>query len=431
MKSKRSNRCQALAKSYARLSNDYRRVLLEDIENKVKVIVMTVMKLTKQALASLQPKEKEYFAWDTELKGFGVRISPKGQKTYVLRAWVPDANKPQHLSSIGQAHLLELDEARREARLRLRELMLSKDQQPESITFNELSERYLIEQAKAYPRSWKENNRRAINYLLPEFGRRNIDKITRAEIAVFHHRLGQKYPYQANRCKEQIGRMYELAKLWYLLPDSAPNPTNGIKDFPEQKRNRWLRPVEIKRLAKALEPESTVLNCFFKLMIATCTRKQELLSLTWKQISEHGIELGKTKNGAPHFIAMTPFIHGLLQKLKSDSPWVFPNETDPTKQRNTVDKAWQRIRKRAELDDVRIHDLRRTGASLRLQAGESLDVVGKMLNHKCRDTTEGYAYLSDQNVKHAFERHSAMIAQYFSEEPTDASREMSTLQGDN
>lgn len=110
MKSTRSNDAKSSPSLVGYISNQYRKLAgcLVALGIINKVTRMVVQKLTKAVIGALKPESKEYFVWDSELTGFGVRISPKGRKTYILRIWAPTGAKKQILQSIGAAHLLYL-----------------------------------------------------------------------------------------------------------------------------------------------------------------------------------------------------------------------------------------------------------------------------------------------------------------------------------
>lgn len=378
---------------------------------------MAMLKITNRSVEALKPTQKEAFYWDSDLTGFGVRIYPSGRKTYVVRIWLADRTRPQVLETIGSTILLDAQEARDEARLRLRDAAIEPDDcsQERSILFAELSKRYLRDYAKLRKRSWKADEQRAYKYLLPALGEKPIAQITRANIAALHNDIGRRFPYAANRCKEQLSKMFELARTWLLLPETHANPAKGVSDFPEQKKTRWLRSEEVTRLSQAvnLEPDPYV-RAFVYLLLLTSLRKTELISIKWSDLHGSTLEVKNRKNNQPILIPLNMQALQILAKLprQNDNPHVFVGSR-PGAHLYDCKRAWHRIRHRANLEDVRLHDLRHTVAAWLAQSGESLHLIGKVLGHKSRESTAVYAHLVDDNARAALEKHGSTISDFF------------------
>ena len=135
-------------------------------------------------------------------------------------------------------------------------------------------------------------------------------------------------------------------------------------------------------------------------MLTGC-RLNEIQTLRWEDVDLEAAELRlrDTKTGA----RMVPLSNAAVSVLaalprREDNPWVIAGKklgahlTD-------IQKPWRRIRSRAELEDVRIHDLRHSFASRALALGESLPMIGKLLGHTQVQTTARYAHLASESVK--------------------------------
>ncbi len=148
------------------------------------------------------------------------------------------------------------------------------------------------------------------------------------------------------------------------------------------------------------------------MLVFTGCRTAEILTLRWDHVDwEHGcLRLPDSKTGAKTVALGAPtveLLHGLPRV--DDNPYVFPG----TKERAHLvglQKIWHRLRNRAELPDVRLHDLRHSFASVGAASGDSLLIIGKLLGHKNAASTQRYAHLGDDPLRSAANRISQQIA---------------------
>jgi integrase len=351
--------------------------------------------------------------WDSALLGFGLRAYSSGKKSYVL-SYRHKGRK--HLMCLGPHGVLTLDQARDRARKELAKILDQCDpldeRQNTGITFKDFTEQYIERHAKQHKKTWYEDLRRCENYLLPKFGSYRIDAITRGEVARFHGELGQKYPYAANRVLEQLSKMFELARLWGYLPETQSNPARNIKAFREVKRDRWVTPEELPKLAQALNEES---NFYGRqaiwLYLLLGVRRDELLKAKWMDIdwSRKELRLPETKTGKVHYIPLSTPALAILKNLPQvdGNPHILPGSDG--KHLVAIERIWDRVRKAAGVPDVRLHDLRRTVGSWLAQSGNSLHLIGRVLNHSSQATTAIYARFAQDNVRQAMEDHSAKL----------------------
>jgi integrase len=204
------------------------------------------------------------------------------------------------------------------------------------------------------------------------------------------------------------------------VPEDHPNPARGVDHFREEKRDRWITPEELPRLARAINQEPNESARFaLWLYLLTGARKSELLRARWDDVSFERAELrlADTKAGRTHYIPLSSPAMALLQQIprRAGNPHVFPGrELTPEFQRDpaplvNIAKAWNRVRKAAGVEDVRLHDLRRTVGSWLAQAGNSLHLIGRVLNHSNVSTTQVYARFGEDHVRAALEQHGARI----------------------
>lgn len=266
-----------------------------------------------------------------------------------------------------------------------------------SILFDELADHYLRIHA-----SNKKSGRKDKGYmrreLLPNFGGKQIHEITKVDILTWFNGFGQgrSKPVAANRAFQILKKMFNLAIEWGYFP--GPNPCHGIKQFKEKARKRFLTKEEIKRLTLILNTKSPVVQAAFKTILLTGLRKGELLNIRARDVylDRRLIFVPETKNGEERYVPLPPFEYFQLTANMKPEEYVFKGNANNG--RLNADKEWLKIRKEAELNDVTIHDLRRTFASHLAMQGESLLSIAKALGHKSQRSTEVYAHLQMQQT---------------------------------
>lgn len=374
------------------------------------------MHLTKRAIDSFtfqgkNDKQRDV-RWDDQLSGFGVRVYPTGRKAFVL-SYRQHGRK--RLMSLGYYGVLTLEQARDEARAHLVAVTHGNDPLSEAQriahgeTIKQLSEAYLDRHAQAQKKTWRTDASMIKRLVLPRWGSLKITSVKRVDIAEAHRRIGATRPYAANRFVELMSKMYELAKLWDFVDADYPNPARGIKPFAETKRDRFVTSEEMPKLARAIDEEtSPFVRTAFWLYLLTGMRKRELLQAKWADIDMANKlwRLPVTKSNRPHHIPLSQRVIALLSSLPREdgNPHVIVG-AHAGKPLNNIDKAWRRVRARAGLDDVRIHDLRRTAGSHLAQDGAPLHLIGKILNHRDPSTTAVYAHFQQTHERAALDRH--------------------------
>ena len=261
------------------------------------------------------------------------------------------------------------------------------------------------EYAKAHKRSWAEDIRMCDKHFAP-WANRKLSAIRKPEVQAMHLQLAKNSgKYMANRVYELLRAMYNRAK---DIGYEGENPALGIKRFTEEKRDRFLHANELGAFFASLQEEpNTLLQHFFLLCLLTGARRSNVQTMRWDEIdfSTDLWRIPETKSGKPVVVPLTDAALGVLQachEANGTSEWVFPSHG---KHGHIVEPkaAWKRIIKRAGLQDVRPHDLRRSLGSWMAMTGAGLPVVGKMLGHTQPTTTAIYARLSVDPVRAAAE----------------------------
>lgn len=367
-------------------------------------------RITKRSVDALALKDADYFYWDTQIPGFGVRVSPKGRKTYAVQYRIGGRTKRV---SLGVHGAITPDEARELARRTLGEVSRGEDpsgkkrQERRAPHLSALCDRFLDEYvpSRCKPSTQREYRRCCDIFIRPKLGAMKVQDVARPDIAALHHDLRDK-PYQANRVLGVLSKMFNLAEVWGLRPDGS-NPTRHVHKYKEEKRERYLEPHEIESLWRVLDQaviegtETAHVSAAFKLLLLTGCRMSEIQKAQWSWVRGNVLVLPNAKTG-PRRVMLSRSALDVLSVLPriSDNPNIIIGAVQG-QHVTDLQKPWRRIRKAAGIEDVRIHDLRHTYASLAAAAGHSLPVIGKLLGHTQAQTTARYAHLADAVTRSA------------------------------
>lgn len=370
----------------------------------------TQIKITKRAIDSIKCDGTDRFHWDRDLPGFGVRVRATGRKFFVAQfraggrvrrmtlgpvtAMTPDVARTRAMALLAEAKAggdpaMQRDADRRAATVRLLGQRFLKD--------------YVLDHCKES--TAREYQRSVELFIDPRIGGRKVTEIQRKDIAELHHAM-RKTPYQANRTLGVLSKMFNMAEVWGLRPDGS-NPCLHVKRFKEEKRERFLSAEEFRRLGAVLDEiltdgsETRSAVVAIRLLMLTGCRLSEIQKLQWAHVDLDAGELNlpDTKTGG-RAVPLAPSAVRLLESLPrdDDNPWVIAGRK-PGGHLTDLQHPWRRIRERAKLPDVRIHDLRHSFASRALALGEGLPMIGKLLGHTQVQTTARYAHLARDTVK--------------------------------
>ncbi len=368
---------------------------------------------TKGNLENISLPEKKYTMYhDEKTPGLVLRVYPSGVKSFFLYRWTD--GKPEYVS-IGRYPSVTPDQARRRAAGFNADIGAGKNpaEQKRNIqaemTLGELFERYLENHAKQHKRTWKYDESMFRRYF-SHWAKRRISTITRREVQSLHSRMGvENGEHQANRAFAMIRTVFEKGREWGY---TGENPCFKLKRFSEQSRERYLQPEELPAFFQAVMAEPNEMERDFLLMLLyTGARKSNVLSIAWENISLElklwNIPAAQSKNKTAYTV---PLIGPALEILKrrrkeaGSSPWVFPS---PSKTGHLVEpkKAWGRVLKTSGLENLRMHDLRRSLGSWMAITGASLLTISYALGHKLASlsVTAVYARANVDPIRAAME----------------------------
>lgn len=359
--------------------------------------------------------------WDTEVVGFGFCITQAEARSFVLRYRID--NRERRLT-IGSYPDWTVTAAREEAKAikRLvdigRDPLQERDDRRSAPTVADLAKRYLEEHAShKAEHAYRDQTAMFTRLVLPRIGRMKVTEVKHADIDQLHREISKRTRIQANRVAQVLRKMFNLAIRWEYRAD---NPVTGLVFNAEVPRNRYLSPEEIHRLTDVLaeHPNQRCANVI-RLLLLTGARRGEAMNATWDQFDlENGVwtkPSSHTKQRREHRVPLSQAAVTLLREIKAGQPrfcrFVFPGET-PDHPLTEIKGFWDRVRSKAGIPDVHIHDLRHTYASILVSSGLSLPIIGALLGHTQTQTTARYSHLFDHPLREATERVSAVVIDF-------------------
>ncbi len=361
-------------------------------------------KLTKRTVDAAQPSDKDVWVWDGELKGFGLRVKPSGVKSYLVQ-YRNQHSKTRRLT-LGRHGVITPDEARSLARQAL--ALSERGEDPsadrkadrDAPSMNVLLDRYLEEHVRVHnaPSTVTEVTRLVERRIRPAVGTQQAIAITRTDIMALHRHL-KETPRQANFVLSILSKVFNLAEVWEVREENS-NPCRQVKRYPENTRERFLSENEIAgfgNVMTVLEAEgklSPIVGNAIRMLALTGCRLGEVRHLRWQDIDfERGLlHLQNAKTGSRAHVVGAQALALLSQIEQIDrSKWVFPG-TDISQplRKERLEKAWQKIRTAAGIEDVKLHDLRHTVGTFSSQAGANAFLVRDKLGHKTLAMTGRY-----------------------------------------
>jgi integrase len=375
---------------------------------------------TKEKLDALKaPLSGRVAVQDAKTLGLILRVTPTGVKTFSLFRRVKGGEPfRETLGRYGKGGI-SIDQARRlagainaKAAEGVNVAEVRRAHRAER-TFAELFSEYVERHAKSQKRTWAEDRQRFEQYLAKPLGRKKLSAINRATIAGIHSAItNDGHPVVANRVIALVSSVFGRAIEWGLIEH---NPAKGIRRNRETSRDRFLQADELPRFFKALATEpSEVIRDYILLSLLTGARRDNVLTMRWKDVSLPRTEwrIPHTKNGTAQTIPLSAEVVAILERRAAEksasAAFVFPGAG---KSGHLVEpkKGWQRVLARAGIEDLHIHDLRRSLGSWQAKTGASLAIIGKSLSHKNPQTTAIYARLDLDPVRESVARATAAI----------------------
>ena len=384
---------------------------------------LTTTTISKRTVEALKVGKDTVF-WDSELSGFGVRVYPSGSKHYVVQTRA--GGKAAKRVTVGRHGIVTAEEARRRAALIIARIKAGEEPAPEPLavtladspTVGDLARVYLDEHVAVQCKPKTAATYRLIvnRHLLPALGKTPALAVDHARVTELHHSL-RATPVMANEVVGTLSRIWNAAENRGLVPE-ASNPCRLVVKNRERRRERFLSEEEFRRLGRLLAEAETRKGvsvhavAAIRLLLLTGCRRNEILTMRWRDVDLEARELNlvDSKTGARTVPLSPEAVEVLLNIPRMDgNPYVIPGKIRGRHLRNLNDP-WNLIRKRAAIEDMRLHDCRHSFASRALALGEGLPMIGRLLGHARVETTARYAHLARDSVRESAIRISDSIA---------------------
>ena len=358
------------------------------MDKKFTFTVRSLDRLKPPAASYDEKKSRRTYYRDADCPGLAVCVMESGSKTFYI---VKKINGRKYEQSIGRVDEISIKQARQRVRQFIGDLAkgekphLERQKTRDEMTLGELFEIYLERPNLAtktianYRNIWRHD--------LTKWTNRKLSEVTHGMVSKLHRQKGKTSSYQANRVLSLLSAMYNFAnKPPYRA--GVENPATGVEKYREKKRTRYLKADEAYRWFDSLEQEPKVWRDYFQLVLYTAARRSDVCAMRWQDIDlDAGVwVIPAPKNQEPTAVRLPPEAVKILKTRRPKTEgFVFPTTgLNPAASGHLMEpsKAWQRIRDRAGLPDVRIHDLRRTHGSWLAQKGASVAQIQKALGQK-------------------------------------------------
>ncbi len=409
-------------------------------------------KLTKRIVDAAEPRSSRYTLFDAgegSVKGFGLRVYPTGQKSWIFEYRSGDGGRraPKQRITLGTVADFTPDEARKLADKHRARVKTGNDpareraQRREAITVEELANAFLADHVAAKRKGGTYDHYADVldRLVKPSIGKLKAKDVIRADLAKLHLKW-KATPFQANRMLAVLGSMFNFGARRGLTPEDF-NPARRIERFPESRRERFLSIAELERLGLAIRDAETVgvpwiINpekktkhvpktervsiigphaaAALRLLIFTGARLREILDLKWEHVDfDRGLLLlPDSKTGRKTIVLNAPSLE-VLGNLPRIGVYVIAGDSAGTKDekpRADLKRPWAIVSKQAGLEGVRLHDLRHTFASFGAGGGMGLPIIGKLLGHAQSATTARYAHLDNDPLRRASDAIASRLA---------------------
>lgn len=398
---------------------------------------MAAPKLTAASVATVpyRPCSARWsVVWHSRLKGFGVRITAAGARSYVVKYRLRGDHRTR-LGTIGTLAKYTFGEAHEVARQALRDAEAGRDyfetiKRKRKQTLGEVWRYYVTEHLSdpdISERTRGDNGFLWKNHGEGEFDRKPLADITSESVRDWHRRVTRKSgPYVANRAHQALRASWNYARRYGRVPRELENPFVGVELNKEVPRQTILQPHQVPRFIAALNAvENDFARAYLQLLFHTGARRTELLRLEWRDVEllparkgepRHGsILLRHAKGGEPRRVELSHPAVAILESLpRTGKRYVFEGKG---KSPVEPEDHWRRVREAAGLPDLRMHDLRRSVGSWLGAAGISSKMVGTVLGHKSDITSRHYIALGEAiGVKRQLAAMHAQLAEEFAKD---------------
>lgn len=372
--------------------------------------------LTHRIIEKIEPPAKgRTHLYDSEVPGLAIAVMPSGVRSFY---WIGRIRREPTRMFLGQYPELPLDRARDEAKRIAGEAADGKRPTPRrrnvatEPTLGAIFNEWMAIHSRPHKRTWRSDEKRFAR-TMSQWMLWPLSQLTRKEVQEHHVAMGEADGiFAANKMLELLGTLYKFAeehRHW-----SGKNPVRGIKRFHETERDRFLSQDELARFFAAVETLRPDARDIFLLCLFTGARRSNVMAMRWSELDlKHGtwrVPPINSKNKEAMILPLSKSAKDIVERRAQSrrSEFVFPS-WGSTGHYCCPKNAWETLKKRAKLENVRIHDLRRTLGSYEAMTGASLPIIAKSLGHENTSATDIYARLQLQPVRDAIENATATM----------------------
>lgn len=376
--------------------------------------------ITEKALkaVNIQPSAKKTVIFDEEQTGFAVAVTPKGKMTYVIV--YRDESQTQRQEKLADVGAVSAHAARALGKARLAELQERKSVQgrrrPSCPTMDRYFYDTFLPAVRATSRSYQTHASIYRNHVTSALGGCRLDEISPEDILKFHEKLcstpvaGGKWKKRGEACLASTTVKRIMILVRHIMNSAISSRRFGILDNPTHVlqlktsrsiKGKFLTRAQLRDLTTAAaESQNTDLLDILKVLASTGLRRDNVLKMQWSWFNaERGtlevpVEEDKAKKGFVLHLAAGVVDLLRLRQEEADSEWVFPNPKTG-KPYHSCYNAWDTIRRKAGMPNLRMHDLRHTFASMMLDSGADIVDVQHALAHTQLKTTAVYLHLTE------------------------------------
>lgn len=346
--------------------------------------------ITDKIIQGITPDGRsEFHVWDKELTGWGVRVRKSGHKTYVL-FYRPLHRKRTRKLTLGSANAINATEARRQAKVMIGQIAAGNDPADERLAYRDasLGTAYVAFKAEHLPKVSREHARHRERiferHFLPKLGDKVLSKISRAEIKAIIDRIAKKHKIAA--CNAHRGFSAFLS--WCIEQGHLEHHVLRGSKLPAQyrARERVLTDSELRDVWNACDRLPKIWKAYFRMLIVTGQRRSEVAAMHWREINLEQrtwtLPAERTKNRYRHVVPISPLMMAVLDSAPGKSGFVFPSPIAQNQPIHSFGRATDALRKSAQISPFRLHDLRRTAASIMGEIKIAPHVIEAILNHR-------------------------------------------------
>lgn len=377
--------------------------------------------LTDAICKLARPEEREYALRDTRQPGLCLRVQPSGARGWIMRLRVDGAQVKHSLGSFPE---MGVKPARKAAAAILSGEMQAPSRSPAPIPVFPLFTNFQTEHEKLQTQLLKPSGLTAYRsyvrtQLLPAFGNKRLDAISRRDVVVWFESYSATSPGGANRALGILGQMLTTAISWGHLPSDWTNPVTGIRHNRRKVVGTFLSETQMTRLGAALAvriKRGCMVSQLLRFLTLSGCRVGEAINLEWRDVLPDRLSLRDSKTGPRDVVLGAPvlrFLKSQRGRAERSRSALNPDRVFPLidgKEYEAVRSVWFSVRWEADLPPkLRIHDLRHSFASHSVMSGETLLTTSRLLGHRRIQTTARYAHLADDALLKAAERIGALI----------------------